>query len=247
MTECLVNDQTCGAEEDDYLQAFQQNLPKGPIWSIEDDSRIFSRFWSAISGAFAECSKFLCLILLELFPCTATAVLERWAAIFGYPTDCPVPDLTAERLCEWIQLQDSDCAGPTLGFLQEVAEWMGYPETTLTEWGVPQSSLGCGQIGCMQLGGSPDARGFSGCRQFLVVHLDAHVDGRSAEMGCGEMGINDLSLGDCAPVLATRFAQLGSCNFQIGCTPICGSDPPPIMCLIAKFVPVHVCVIYTEF
>jgi hypothetical protein len=247
MADCTITDDTCGATEDDYLHAFQQNLPKGAIWSLEDDSRVISRFWHAIATGFAACSQFLCSILLELFPCTATSMLQRWADIFGYPGDCPSPDLTADRLCEWILLQDSDCAGPTIGFLQQVAAWVGYPEASLAEWGVTPSSLGCGQVGCMQLGGSRDAPALHGCQQYLLVKVGANADTTSADMGCAEFGCNDLSTGNCASPVATRFAQVGSCTFQLGCSPLCGADPPPIMCLIAKLVPAHVCVFYQEF
>ncbi|KIP14286.1 hypothetical protein KY49_730 [Burkholderia sp. MSHR3999] len=247
MSTCKIIDDSCGWTDDDYFAAIQQNLPRGPIWDLSDETRVISRFWRAIASGFAACAQYLCDILAELFPCTAVMMLGRWAAIFGYPSDCPAPGLTAERLCEWIQLQDSPCAGPTLEYLQQVAEWLGYPAATLAEWGVPQSSMGCGQIGCMQVGGSPDAPALHGCRQFLLVSVNANADTDSAEMGCGEMGCNDMSSGNCAPPVATRYAQIGSCNFQLGCTPICGADPPPMMCLISKFVPAHVCVMYKEF
>ncbi|QCP50149.1 hypothetical protein FAZ95_13760 [Trinickia violacea] len=247
MSDCTITGDSCGWSEDEYITAIQQNLPKGPIWDLGDDTRVISRFWRAIAVGFSECATYLCGILAELFPCTATTMLARWAAIFGYPSDCPSPPLTTGMLCEWIQLQDSSCAGPTLNFLQQVAAWLGYPQGSLAEWGVPQSSMGCGQLGCMQIGGSPDAPALHGCRQFLLVNVNANADTASADMGCSEMGCNDLSSGNCAPPVATRYAQMGSCGFQLGCSPICGADPPPIMCLISKLIPAHVCVQYREF
>ncbi|SDR52956.1 hypothetical protein [Paraburkholderia tuberum] len=236
----------CGWSEDEYLAAIQQNLPNGLIWDLADGNRTISRFWRAIAAAFSMISMWLCVLLEEMFPCTADEMLMRWAVIYGYPLDCPSPALTAVRLCEWIRLQDSDCAGPTLGFLQEVAAWLGYEPAALSEWGAPQSSAGCGQLGCMQLGGSSDAPALLGYSQWLIVTVPKKEDTVSGEMGCGEMGCNDMSSGDCAPLATIARAQLGSCDFQLGCTPVCSTAPPPIMCLISKFIPAHVGVRYWE-
>jgi len=220
--DCRLEDQSCLVTLDDYVQAVQHNLPRGPLWQLTP-GRVFTGFWHAIAQGFTDASNYLCGVLDEMFPCTAQAMLERWAYLLDYPADCPAPPLTAVTLCQWARLQLSLCAGPTLRFYEQLAEFMTGSDRVVT---VSEEIL-------------PSDDPLQ-CSATLVVHVRLSAIYPGVEAGCWEVGLGVVGPDGCRPPTLVQ-AQIGCCDTQIDCTPLGTIDVPEISCIFRKYLPAHVC------
>lgn len=103
------------------MAEIQALLPSGSIWELRK-GRNFTRFWAAIADAKSELMGGICQEWAEADPCTSQRTLERWGAIWCYPSDCV--ELTPEKLCEWIAFINT-CGAGTEGFILGLFEFVG--------------------------------------------------------------------------------------------------------------------------
>lgn len=117
----------CGQTPCEALTEIQWLLPPGAIWELRE-GRNLTRFWSAIAEAKSCLMDGICQEWNEADPCTATRTLERWARIWCFPTDCV--DLTADKLCQWIDLILT-CEPGTEGFILALLEFVEFDMTDI--------------------------------------------------------------------------------------------------------------------
>lgn len=117
----------CGQTPCEALTEIQWLLPPGKIWELSE-GRDFTRFWSAIAEAKSCLMDGICDEWKEADPCTSRRTLEKWAETWCFPADCV--DLSAEKLCEWIEFILS-CNPGTEGFLVGLLDFVDFDMTDI--------------------------------------------------------------------------------------------------------------------
>jgi hypothetical protein len=113
----------CGYDPCEALEIIGQLLPNGRIWQVGHGRPVYDGFWSAIAAFMSDVSNGLCAEWCEANPCTANRTLERWAAVWNYPTDCT--SLDTAKLCQWIKMLTCEARPGSCEFIPQLLVFVG--------------------------------------------------------------------------------------------------------------------------
>ncbi|MFT6100990.1 MAG: hypothetical protein ACJAYF_003552 [Arenicella sp.] len=209
---CPVESSSCDVTHQDYVNSFEDSLPKGLIWDF-DNERTYPKFWVSVAYPFWLLNKYICDVVRELNPCTTEDLLKRQAILWGYPVECIGYPENSDRLCQWLRLVNSECAGTSVQFFEEVVAFAGLTGVRYLEVDHDGAQAGCGQAGCGQANSD-------GCQCGILIEAPAGL-------------------------FVKRQQQAGPCCGQAG-KPICTDSIPLIDCLVGRFVPADLKIIYRK-
>ncbi|WP_035725776.1 YmfQ family protein [Fodinicurvata fenggangensis] len=115
-------------DRDDYYRQLLQLRPPGPAWPAEDP------LLEAIAEGLATVHARTADLMDEADPRATLEMLPAWERNAGLPDDCtgPAEGLVARR--ERLVQQLTEQAGQSRAFFIELAETLGYPDATITEF-----------------------------------------------------------------------------------------------------------------
>ncbi|MGH1542359.1 MAG: hypothetical protein ACRBHB_18175 [Arenicella sp.] len=213
MTKCCQStSDSCGVTEQDYIDSFEDTLPKGLIWEF-DQERTYPKFWKSVAYPFWLLNKYICDVVRELNPCTTEDLLKRQADLWGYPVSCIGYPENNSQLCQWLRLVNGQCSGTSVKFFDDIVQFSGLEGVNYYEIDHHGAQAGCAQAGCSQTTND-------GCRCGILIEAPA------------------------ALFVKTR-QQTGSCCGQAG-KPICKENIPLIECLVGRFLPADLDIIYRK-
>jgi uncharacterized protein YmfQ (DUF2313 family) len=118
-----------------YADQFAALLPPSRLWPERPDSR-FRQLILALSTLLAEAHlAALAVFEIELHPATPFALIGEWEAMLGLPDPCAPQAQTIQERRQRIVAALTLQPRPTLGYLSEVAEALGYTGISITETG----------------------------------------------------------------------------------------------------------------
>lgn len=113
------------SREADYLQTLRQLLPPGPAFDLEQQPDL-AQLLAALAPELARIDVDAEVLLLELNPATATAMLPDWEVYLGLPDACTVPDSqTLEERRQAILDKLTATGAPQISYYLKLARQVG--------------------------------------------------------------------------------------------------------------------------
>lgn len=115
----------------DYRGLLYRLLPKGPVWSVDEDSRLY-KLLSAIGDELARVHADFERLVEEADPRTTDELLEDWEEALGLPGDCfELPATKAERR-EVLTAAIVGKGGSSEAYFARIVEALGYTDVEIT-------------------------------------------------------------------------------------------------------------------
>lgn len=109
----------------DFLEAFQNLLPTGPVWPRDADAPA-----SQFIGAMMKTYERLCArdahLLVDAFPVAPVELLPEWESSLGLPDPCAGPSPTLEQRQRQVNARFIGRGGQSAAYFISVAAALGY-------------------------------------------------------------------------------------------------------------------------
>lgn len=223
-------------------------MPRGALWEF-GCAEEFDGFWYAVADCLQELNNNACKYSDNLNPCHGQE-LERLAQIWGYPIDCIGYPESIDQLCEFLGIINGPCTPGSLGFLREIISFAGYEDgVSVTEKSdLENNEYFCknNTVGCI-VAGKP----FS--EWVLYDPLVEEFECVDNTVGCVEAGMpfSQIKRKPKKTYLCVSIDQdveleatgVGGCCLT-ACDPLCRLRLPALECLLDRYTPAHITIIY---
>ncbi|HWH86365.1 MAG TPA: putative phage tail protein [Pseudomonas sp.] len=124
-----------GMSGEQYRQQMSQLLPLGSAWARERDS-ILQRLLRGLSESLARVDLRADDLYRETDPQQTYELLERWERALGLPDECTVQgSMTVYERVRAVVAKLIHAGGQSRPYFIALAEALGYPDATITEFG----------------------------------------------------------------------------------------------------------------
>lgn len=124
-----------------YLEQFMALLPPGRIWPQRPESEMQQLLLALATRLATLHEEIVFDYWVELYPATTFDLLPEWEEMCGLPDPCaPAAQTIQERRARVIQ-RLTVLPRPTMQYLQELIERLGYPGSVITETGAHQFTV----------------------------------------------------------------------------------------------------------
>lgn len=130
-----------GYSADRTLAAFKRTLPRGRAWPRGTDTVMHA----ALAGFMPTAARFINAarsIVPDVFPATATSVLDEWEATLGLPDPCAGNSPTIQQRRNQVVARLADTGGASVGYFVQFAKNLGY-DITITQFAPAQADFLC--------------------------------------------------------------------------------------------------------
>ena len=129
--------------QSDFQQALMNLTPQGRVWPRDPDSTQYA-FWNAMAGTWKRNSDSAIGLLNDSPPFSLDQMLPDWESTLALPDDCaPAGQSTQQRVAAVIA-KLSALGGQSVAYFIALAEAMGYPNVTITQYAPAR----CGRTTC---------------------------------------------------------------------------------------------------
>ena len=115
-------------EAEDYRQAFQALLPRGPAWPRDDDS-IQTQVARALAPTWARVDRRAGELLVDAFPATAVGLLPEWEETLGLPDPCAGPAPSVQARQAQVAARIANPGGQSAAYITSFAAQLGFTIT----------------------------------------------------------------------------------------------------------------------
>lgn len=135
----------------DFLAAFQKLLPRGYAWPRDSDA-VMTKFWSSMAPVYARQSQDSSNLLLDSPVFQLNQMLPEWEQTLGLPDPCAGASPSLAQRVAQVVAKLSIPGGQSVQYFIDLAETLGYPGVTITEY----SPAAAGRARCGDpCGGAP--------------------------------------------------------------------------------------------
>lgn len=108
-------------------------LPRGRVWPRDPDSTQFA-FWNAMAGTWKRNSDAAIGLLNDSPAFSLNQMLPDWEATLGLPDDCAPAGQSIQQRVQAVVAKFTAMGGQSAAYFIALAEAMGYPGVTITQY-----------------------------------------------------------------------------------------------------------------
>ncbi|QCO13987.1 DUF2313 domain-containing protein [Azospirillum brasilense] len=117
----------------DFRSALQALLPRGRAWP-RDAGTVQWQVLDGLAAVYERQTADAAALLVDAFPATATLLLPEWEASLGLPDACTGPAVGLAERRRRVVSKLIDTGGQSRSYFIGLADSMGYPGCTITEF-----------------------------------------------------------------------------------------------------------------
>jgi uncharacterized protein YmfQ (DUF2313 family) len=115
-------------QQSDFLQSFQDLLPKGPVWPRDPDA-VLTQTIDALMPTYERNFQSAMALLVDVFPSTSVFLLPEWESTLGLPDPCTVANPSLQQRQAAVTAKLISGGGQSVPYFTTVAAALGFTIT----------------------------------------------------------------------------------------------------------------------